>query len=52
MTLFSMKYISESIIQGIRENANKFVEVSLTCCKLSDEHIKQLQPCIPHLKRF
>lgn len=50
ITPFCMKYISESITQGVERDANKLEELILRSCNLHDDHIKQLQPCISHLE--
>lgn len=36
----------------VKVNEIKFAKLVLISCKLSDDHIKQLQPCIPHLERL
>ncbi|XP_057309590.1 NACHT, LRR and PYD domains-containing protein 4-like [Hydractinia symbiolongicarpus] len=50
MTPTSMECISECVTQAINKNTNKLEELDLMSCKLTDDHIKQLQPCIFSLK--
>ncbi|XP_057309591.1 NACHT, LRR and PYD domains-containing protein 14-like [Hydractinia symbiolongicarpus] len=50
MTSNSMGYISECITEAIKKNTNKLEELDLMNCTLTDDHIKQLQPCIFSLK--
>ncbi|XP_057297077.1 NACHT, LRR and PYD domains-containing protein 3-like [Hydractinia symbiolongicarpus] len=52
MTVYSMKYISDSIIQAVEENKSNLEDLNLTNCELTDNHIKSLQSCIPYLKEL
>ncbi|XP_057309486.1 uncharacterized protein LOC130647588 [Hydractinia symbiolongicarpus] len=52
LTPTSMTYISESILRAVKVNTNKLEVLYLSDCSVGDDHIKQLQPCIPCLKGF
>ncbi|XP_057309570.1 NACHT, LRR and PYD domains-containing protein 13-like [Hydractinia symbiolongicarpus] len=50
MTPTSMKCISKCVTEAFNKNTNKLEELALHNCLLTDDHITQLQSCIPCLK--